>query len=202
MSISLTFETCLLCKCGPPSSFEYSIVSFDTYLLDKEAIKSYMEGHNDASGENPMNAIREDFGIQIVFETLTLPIAKCKPVSFSLIQSAYACSCEDGMFYPKESIVSVQVFSNKSFGETYPTGSDVAEFFQVREWDGRTSYPWLSSFKNYFEHPADIANEGFFFNIYCFLTAKNIEGGEYEFTFVVKLSDDRVLEQSIKAVLE
>jgi hypothetical protein len=121
------------------------------------------------------------------------------------MQSAYACDCEGDIYYPKDKVVSIQVFSDKDFDETHPAGSDIAEFFKIRELGNYVQNQWqltLVSFESYFEYPAQTFSGNPHIEIPCVLTATTIEAGEYEFTFVFKLSDERTLEQSMKSVLE
>ena len=190
--VSLTIETCINCKCPKIKSFEYSISSFNII-------------QSDLIGINVPPECRKDFAIWFVFETENTAIANCKPVNSLFMQSAYACDCSGDMYYPKDKIVSIQVFSDKDFDETHPAGSDIAEFFKIRELGNYIQNQWqltLVSFESYFEYPPQTFSGSPHIEIPCVLTATTIEAGEYEFIFVFKLSDERTLEQSMKSVLE
>jgi len=183
--VSLITERCgLYCECPKPKSFEYSISSFSFKQYDGlAALPSYVE-------------CRRDFGIRLVFETEKTVIANCKPLNSLFMQSAYACSCNNDTYYPKDSIISIQVFSDKDFGETHPAGTDIAEFFKVLT----GIHGPIISFESYFERP--IEDWRVLSDFVCVLTETNIKTGEYEFTFVVNLSDGRTLKQSIKTILK
>jgi len=118
-------------------------------------------------------------------------------VNSLFIQSAYACDCEDAGYYLKERVTSIQVFSEKDFDETHPTSTDIAEFFKVYKGSGI-----LTSFESYVKYLEPTFYTIIDLQFRCVLTANVFETGEYEFTFVVGLSDGRELKQSIKAVLE
>ena len=184
--VNLVFESCIDNRCPKSKKFEYSILSFSLTQLDLEvwfsALPDYVE-------------FRRDFGVQFIFETEKTVMAKnCKPVNSLFMRSVYALDCVPDTYFPKEKIISIQVFSDKDFGETHPAGTDVAEFFKVlMGFD-------IVSFESFFENPVEELS--FLLNFVCVLTATNIKAGEYEFTFVVNLSDERTLEQSIKSVLE
>jgi len=187
--VSLITEKCVIdgfddyCKCPKSESFEYSISSFSFKQYDGlAALPSYVE-------------CRRDFGIWFVFETEKTVIANCKPLNSLFMQSAYACSCINNAYYPKDRIISIQVFSDKDFGETHPSGTDIADFFNVL----MGIHGGIISFESFFEHP--IPYWSVLSDFVCVLTATTIKAGEYEFTFVVNLSDERTLEQSIKTVL-
>ena len=195
--VGIIIEAC--CRCEKPSPYAYSLSSFELYPMDSSAILS-LKGNENANN-NPL-VFRKDFGVGLKFNAMPETTAACKFSTPFFIQSAYACSCVKGKGYPKDSVVSMQVFSDKDFGESHKVGSDISEFFQVREWSEHTSFPYLISFENYFKRPTPKLQDYFYFWITCLLTATTVEAGEYEFNFVATLSDGRVLEQSIHAVLK
>ena len=200
--LSVIVDSCI--RCPKTFSYQYSLSSFEIHPIGNEEIMSLMGNGRSGADENPL-VFRKDFGVQIEFKADINMLANRVRVNSFFIQSAYAWSCEHDRFYPKNSIVSIKVFSNKDFSEIYPAGSNVAEFFQIREWSGNVNeygpFPWLTSFEDYFQRPAPEFWAFFDYKINCLITAINIEAGEYEFRFVVGLSDERVLEQTIKAVL-
>jgi len=200
--VSVAIESCF--NCPETFSFQYSLSSFEIHPIDKETIMSLMGNGRSDADSNPL-VFRKDFGVEIKF-IADIKLANSGCAGSFFMQSAYAWSCEPDYFYPKNSIVSIQVFSDKDFGEKYPAGSNIAEFFQIREWPGgyyeETPFPWLTSFEEYFKRPAPVFSSNFDYSIICLLTATTIEAGEYKFNFVIKLSDDRIIEQSITAVLQ
>ena len=192
--VSLTMDRCGMdCReCPDVESFKYTISSFSITPLNREQLLKIMNNIQQAGN---MIEFRKDFGVNFLFETEQ--IANRKPVHSLFIQSAYACKCPAPMFYPKDSIVSIQIYSDKSFDETHPAGANIAEFFKIDE------FSQLTSFEDYLKYTAPAFTSLFPYSWFrCVLTATTIEEGEYEFTFVVGLSDDRILEQSIKTILE
>jgi len=181
--VGLTIETCYEekfrddCNC-PEGVNECSISSFsidqvDEVSLSRHPIPESLE-------------CRKDFALVLRFYLESTFIAKCKPFNSLFLQSAYACSC----YYPcspKDSIISTRIFSDKDFGEAHPAGTDIAELFKI--WTGESELISFEDFK--FPYIARFA---------CVLTETTIEEGEYEFTFVVNLSDERTLKQSLKVV--
>jgi len=107
------------------------------------------------------------------------------------MQSAFACSC----YYPsylKESITSIRVFSDKDFGETYPAGTDIADLFKILI-SGTKSI----SIEDFIDFHDIMTYHSKFV---CVLTENTIDEGEYEFTFVVDLADERTFEQSVTSI--
>ena len=195
-------ESCLRCPKYQPG--EYSLSSFYTSPLSNKEIMSVIGGEQYAGETNPY-PFRTDFGVYIYFQCKTDSTieANYKPVNSLFIQSAYAFNCGDRpIFYPIDSIISIQVFSDKDFGETHLAGTDIAKFFKICEWNYATRVPSLTSFEDYLKRPAPILNGFYAIYFHCLITATNVESGEHNFRFVVKLSDERILEQSIKGVLE
>jgi hypothetical protein len=194
------------CRCPQTYSYEYSLSSFEIYPLDNEAILSLMGSAAGGGDENPL-VFRKDFGAEIEFKTNIKLLANQKHVGSFFIQTTYAFSCPEDTYEPREHIVSLQVFSDRDFGETHPAGANIAEFFKVSEWnwyyEGKESlFPGLTSFEDYFQRPAPTFNAPPDYRINCLITETELEAGEYEFRFVVTLSDGRILENSIIAVLE
>jgi hypothetical protein len=185
--VGFIIESCI--KCEKVFSFEYSLSSFELHPMDSEVIMWITDD---------LLVFRKDFGVEIEFKADINLLANCQHFSSFFIQSAYAWSCAHDTYYPKDYIVSVQVFSNKDFDETHPAGSNVVEFFQIRGWGGGGFH----SFEEFLKYPAPEFSNMSSFRFTCLTTATALEAGEYEFNFVVTLSDERVLEQSIKAVLE
>ena len=199
--ISLIVESCL--RCPERQYGEYSLSSIDILPFGNERIMMMMRGIAGGAENNP-HIFRKDCGVDIWFRFTTETIAaEYKPVKSLFIQSAYAWQCgNDPVLYPIDSVISVQVFSDKDFGETHLAGTDIAEFFKIREWDGKTPFPKLTSFEEYLKRPARIIYNSYSTHLCCLITATNVEYGEHNFHFVVKLSDERILEQSVKGILE
>jgi len=202
--VILITESCFF-RCDKVYSFEYSFSSFVIHPMYNEEIMLLMGSDIGGADENPLE-FRKDFGFHIEFIADITKVAKNKQTNNSLIQSAYAWSCEDDTYYPKNYIVSIQVFSDKDFDETHPVGSDISKYFKIREWfgpgDGFNLFPWLTSFDDYFGIGGYESKGGFNNKITCLITATTIETGDYNFNIVVRLSDDTFLEQSVQAILE
>jgi hypothetical protein len=196
---SLIVESCGG-KCPKRLSTEYSIKTFCIFPLDSNTIMVFTDDAQSGSAENNPHIFRKDFGIKIAFYTTGFITAKHEPVRSLFIQSAYALDCLPPIRYPIDSIVSIQIFSDRNFGKTHLAGTDIAEFFRIVEWS-RKMWQFIS-FEEYLQRPAPTLDGDDAFYLPCLITATNVELGEHNFRIVVKLSDERILEQSIKAILE
>ena len=191
--VSLTVGNCLPRKCRKTYKYEYSISSFSIRNFNRKEL-IWINYYIQQAGITI--ECRNDFGVDLVFETENTLIANCQPVNYLFMQSAHA-DCPFDMYYPKENIISIQIFSDRDFCETHPSGTNIVEFFKI--YDGAPLY--LISFEDYLKYP--LPTDGrFYLQFRCVLTTAAIEAGEYEFTFVVELSDERIFEQSIKSVLQ
>jgi len=187
--ITLTTNRCYRCD---TTSIEYSILSFSFIELSEEYLK-WLNEHI-----YPLEC-RTDFGVNVRFKTEQNRIADYKPANSFFIQSAYAArECIEPKYYPLDSIVSIQIFADRDFGETHSAGTDISEFFKIHGL--KFDFPALVSLENFYKHTSIFLDNHFMFN--CVLVPVAVEAGEYEFTFVVELSDERTLTQSIKAVLK
>ena len=167
-------------------------------LMSDEVLNNFMTIAPSVGDLDLSLVCRKDFGLWIAFYADPI-VAKRHPLNSLFIQSAYALDCVGDICSVKDSIISIQVFSDKDFGET-SAGSDIAEFFRLLKWDEHSLSSKLISFEDYLGFPKPDFGESRNFSIRCFLTNIAIEPGEYEFTFVVGLSDERTLTQSIKTV--
>ena len=205
-------ESCIICPECNPVYMDYTISSLtllNVDCYDQKRVNSFGEDEN-----RPIDKIH--YGIKMVFNTRDIYAAICEPTNSLFIQSAYACDCSPDEFYPQESIISINIFSDKNFGETHKAGTDISDLFGIMVWQEKEQVPpfpvewgWaLIPFADYLERIVPtwylaIDNHGNrFFDFTCLMVSPPSEAGEYEFTVVVILSDERILEQSIKAILE
>ena len=187
--VSMAAESCGG-KCPKSKSIECAISGFQLGLMRDVDISHFMTVVPDFSLE-----CRKDFGLWIGVYAAPV-VAKCNPFNSLFIQSAYALDCIGDICSVKDHIISIQVFSDKDFGEV-SAGSDIAEFFRLYEWDKQSLSSKLISFEDYIDLPAPDFSERQI-SLSCFLTNITIEPGEYEFNFVIGLSDERTFTQSIK----
>jgi hypothetical protein len=94
-------------------------------------------------------------------------------------------------YHAKDSVTSIQIFSNKEFSTSDSASVDVTDCFKI--WQGA-------------REPAPISQHLSWTYTYstaikCLLTSPPTTAGQYTFTVVAQLSDGRKLEQSIEAVL-
>ena len=205
--LSLLIADLLVKSCSrcPEYQLEYSLSSFSAIPLNNEKIMKVIGGAQYA-GENNPYPFRTDFGVSFLFQCPKniITIAEIyQPVQSLFIQSAYAWSCEPAPnYYPIDRIISIQIFSDKDFGQTHLAGTDIAELFTICEWNYVTRVLWLTSLEDYLKRSAPILHDSDSIRLDCLITAMDVEHGEHNFRFVVKLSDGRILEQSITGVLE
>jgi len=193
-AISLTANRCKH-KCDD-TPIEYSILSFSLTELGKEHLQWINEEIH------PLEC-RTDFGVAVRFKSRYEKIVNYKPVNSFFIQSAYATSidCPEVKYYLLDSIVSIRIFSDKDFGETHSAGTDIAEFFKIQYgiYGEEFDYWTLTPLESFYKSSTSLQNHSMF---NCVIVPVAVEAGEYEFTFVVELSDERILTNSIKAVLK
>jgi hypothetical protein len=166
----------------------------------------YQKEYYEITKDQPV--LRNHYGIRMDFDMETHVAGGWMPSSF--IQSANAMEeCKDEYIH-QDTIVSVQIYSDRDFGISFPTGTDIVETFKIRE--HKSTYNPSSQLldeKIVFTPIADYLNrtsnylddKWYFLPLVCMLVTPP-DVGEYTLRVVVRLSDGRELEQSIKAILE
>ena len=185
-------QSCM-CRFEGPSKTSYK--SVELFQLDKDYLIEII-----GKFKNPMD-FRDDFGFRIFFNMNWFASACQTPNSF-FIQSAYACTPASALL--QDTVISINFFSNKNIGETYPAGSDITSFFRVayRYFNFPSDVPFYEPLSFFFYLNRTHQGEGGLRVMTCVMRAIDIVPGEYEFTVVIGLSDGRELKASIKAILE
>lgn len=177
------------CGCPDPSHITCSVSSLKLAHLD--------DGN---WTNNPVP--RSHYGILIEFEMKH--IAKIQP-SASLIRSAHAMEqCRD-VYIPKDTITSIQFFTELNFDASHPAGTDISDHFMAMkvnvDWPAGTETYEDISLADALKRWCDLNRDGYIEPLSCVLVTPP-DAGTYIFRVVVGLSDGRELEQSIKAILE
>ena len=205
--LSLSIVNLIVESCCPELQYEeYSLSSFSISPMDRNGIMRAIGG-TQYRGEKEPYPFRTDFGVHFLFSCTCkrniTSMAKDIPVKSLFLQPAFATTpCPKHIYYPKDSIVSIQVFSDKDFDQKHLAGTNVADFFKICKSYGPNYVPILFPFEEYLKYPAPILRDEKVIDFFCLITATHVESGEYNFRFVIKLSDGRILEQSIKGVLD
>ena len=178
--ISQLIAGCVDCNCQPSKTI---------YFTKKGLLLKNM----DASLPQPMvsNAgiiTSANYGIQIQFLIENL-VSRKQQVKWGLMQSAYACSCVEDTFLPKEDILSVEIFSNNDFDSTHPKNTDLSLYFKVKRY--ATTIPiadYIKSLKDLNSLAGNAFYDGVFLQVAPSINKK------HKFKVRVALSDGRVLE--------
>jgi hypothetical protein len=185
--VGLIVESCsvdnMRCK-------RYTYYSCSTSSLSLSQIENLSGDHPPAKVEN-RPTLKGDYGMAMLFDverhedSVSQQIAKLR-----FIQAAYADAPQCDYYHVKDTVVAVQIFSNKDFSISDSVSVDVTNNFKVWGWnDERT--PIAEHLRPY-EYSSSLN---------CVLVSPPAAAGTYTFTVVAQLSDGRKLEQSIEAVL-
>ena len=112
-------------ECGnnPPPPVEYTVVEYEV------SFEKFLTGDPIVGEITP-----DDFVISLTsdYESNTRSTSIFDGVTFSLFESAYACSVETRQI-PTQSLVSFSITSTGSFGEGYEPGENLVELFMALE---------------------------------------------------------------------
>lgn len=163
--------------CDIMDNFYYSISDFSAI-------------HIDNSGKKPVEittadktVLKEAYGIRLTFTSKQTDASLLPHVS--LIPSAYALSCEPcDTWHAKDSVISVHITTMNDFDDRHPAGSDVSEYFRVKE---NNSYLTLDKYfaTNYKFRSSHCVD--------CLLMTAPAITGEHQFQTEARLSDGRTL---------
>ncbi|WP_316832615.1 DUF5034 domain-containing protein [Pedobacter aquatilis] len=177
---SQVIASCVNCHCDPPQTISYTHKSISLRNLDMGLPTPKI------SSSGVISAINYGVNIQVVTDRLSL---LKQQFSWGLIQSAYACSCMENTYIPKESVTSIKIFSAYDFDDAHPSGTDLGLYFKAKGNNnnlvGLADY--LKSFNDFYHIPQTIFYEGIFLQV----PPKNSK--RHKFKIAITLSDGRVL---------
>lgn len=171
---------CVDCDCPPYRKFTFTNKGISLNNLDASLPQPMVTTASTISSAN--------YGVHIELITEVISWRK-KRTSWGLMQSAYACSCAEDDYKPKEKILSLEIFSNNDYDATHPKNTDLSLYFNVKRNSGTVSIAkYLDSIKD-FEYLARYAfDEGIFLQVPPNINKK------HKFRFKMTLSDGRILE--------
>lgn len=137
------------------------------------------------------------YGLRAVIQTEKLACIKTCPSLF--IGSAYAFKCGCGPDYqysPKDTIISIKVFTEKDFDDSHPAGAEISDYFKVFK-------PYLFSDINHYLVNQENVFVGYKEIVVTFdllLMTPPASGVQHQFRIEVGLTDGRVLTETAKEV--
>ncbi len=168
------------CRCSPVRDIYYTNSGVTVKNLDSKLPVPFVTTSKIIAGAN--------YGIQIELQIQQL-VRRKQNVNWGLIQSAYACSCIGDNYLAKESILSVEIFSNNDFSSDYPKNTDLSSLFKIKANNSTTTIE---------EHTKLINNHKYGYpNLFyggVFLQVKPSVSSKHEFKIRITLSDGRILE--------
>lgn len=171
---------CVDCDCPPYREFNFTNKGISLNNLDASLPQPKVTNASTISSAN--------YGVRIQLLTEVIAWRK-KTATWGFMQSAYACSCAEDDYRPKEKIISLEIFSNNDFDATHPKNTDLSLYFNVKQNSGMVS---IAKYLDYIREVTYLArypfNEGVFL-----LVPPNINK-KHKFRFKMTLSDGRILE--------
>ncbi|WP_421939695.1 DUF5034 domain-containing protein [Pedobacter sp.] len=177
--MSQLMVACIDCNCPKPQNIYFTNNGLALKNMDRSLPSPML------SSAGTIAAANYGIHIQVLNEQLT---AQNRRVKWSLMQAAYACSCEGNYFISKESISAIQIFSNNDFDSSHPKGTDLSLYFKVNHFSGMISVTeYIKTLKdlNYSNDPS----------IFTYIFLQNAPGSnkKHKFRIVFSLSDGRSL---------
>jgi len=137
----------------------------------------------------------DSFGLY--FSSEVSQVAQNNVVDFSLLPSAYATQCYSSNKGRKETVVSMQIFTDKTFDAAHPAGSEVSSYFYL---DFHYYLDTVVHFTALPDLDIEILNSHFYNDIrtvgetgslYLFLKHRPLIADTFTFRTIVTLSDGR-----------
>jgi hypothetical protein len=172
---------CVDCNCSKPEDILFTRNSMSLISLDASLPKPYYATNSVISGSK--------YGIQIRLNS-TIQVSNSIRGSFGFIQTAYACSCAEPLFIPKEYVVAVEIFSDNDFNSFHPKNSDLSSYFQLKLPNDNifTIADYLQYLKKFPQRNYSAFLEG------LYLQYSPEKRSKHKFRVKVTLSDGRILE--------
>lgn len=171
---------CVDCACGPSQTFVTTIKNLSASNIDSKLPEPMI------TNATVIKAANYGFKIQLISDKVA---NKNKRVNWGFIQTAYACSCVEDMYKPKESVLTLEVFSNNDFDNSRPRNIDLSAYFKVKVGNSLYNIPEYLNYINKSSQP-------FYDPSYwaAFLQTAPSISKMHKFRIKMTLSDGRVLE--------
>jgi len=171
---------CVNCNCPPTRTIYFTNSGLLLKNMDLSLTQSMVTNSATISSAN--------YGIQVQLQTTLLTMGK-QHANWGLMQSAYACSCNEDEFIGKESISALKIVSNSDFDISHPKNTDLSLYFKARK--GATMISIADYIKSLKEFKYD--NKYAFYEG-IFLQATPTTSKKHQFKLIITLSDGRILE--------
>lgn len=171
---------CVNCNCPPTRTIYFTNKGLLLKNLDLSLPQPMLTNSGTVSSAN--------YGIQVLLQTVLLTKGK-QHTNWGLMQSAYACSCDNDNFISKEAILSLKIVSNNDFDTSHPKNTDLSLYFKARK--GATLIPIADYIKTSNDINYDIM---YAFNEGVFLQVTPNVNKKHKFKLTITLSDGRILE--------
>ncbi len=182
LTLQLFTAGCVDCNCGPVKDIYFTAFGVAVKNIDAALPQPMTTDANVISSAN--------YGIHIGMQMRQLVLRK-QHINWGLIQTAQACSCDEGNFIAKEDILSLEIFSNNDFDATHPKNTDLSLYFKVKNNQKMLSIvDYLKSYKTlpYASKPSKLA---FYDNV--FLQVAPSSNKKHKFRVKITLSDGTIL---------
>ncbi|MGM9474781.1 DUF5034 domain-containing protein [Pedobacter sp. GSP4] len=178
--ISQLIVACVNCNCPPTRNIYFTNKALSLKNMDKSLPDSMVTNSRIISNAN--------YGIQVRLQTTLLTMRK-QQLNWGLMQTAYACSCNDDNFIAKERVVSLKIVSNNDFDASHPKNTDLTLYFKARK--GVT----MISIADYIKTANELGYDTMYpFYEGVFLQAAPSINKKHQFKLTITLSDGRILE--------
>jgi len=187
---------CVRCKCddNPNRNFIYAeLQSAVNSCVLSDSTFQFMALTSDSLPKEQLG-IQLNLNGTIVFSE---PETKHMP---GFINTAYACSCPETMYFTADSISSIKIITLNNFDSTHVAGSDVTGYFRVPEYDysGGKAKVIQKPMEDYFQYSYSGPGPGFYLNIYLNRFPQN--EGYAKFKIRVFTVNGKVFENETEAI--
>ncbi|RZK40473.1 MAG: DUF5034 domain-containing protein [Pedobacter sp.] len=171
---------CVDCNCGPIQTFYTTTKSLFVNNIDSTLPEPMI------TNSSIINAKNYGFKINLRSDRVAL---KNQKVNWGFIQAAYACSCAENVYKSKESILTLEIFSNNDFDANHPKNTDLSSYFKVKISQNLNTMP---EYVKYINRLYQTSSNPFYWGI--FLQTSPSLSKKHQFKIRMTLSDGRILE--------
>lgn len=178
------------CNCLEPVFSKYTHQSISLNNLNNAGISPVLT-ENDTIP-------KQAYGIRINLNATVLACATPKPAFLLGSSYAFGCRCEPAnVFFAKDSLVQIQVFTLNAFDELHPAGAEITEYFKRFTHPNFTEISdWVQTKNNTKYDVSDINSS---FDILLITAPKELT--QHVFKVRISLSDGRVFEATTSSLV-
>lgn len=184
--MSQLIVACINCNCPPVRTIYFTSKGLSLKNMDLSLPQPMVTNSGTISSAN--------YGIQVQLQTTLLTMGT-QHRTWGLMQSAYACSCNEDEFIGKEHILSLKIVSSNDFDTNHPKNTDLSLYFKAIK--GATIIPIADYIKSSNELNYNIM---YAFSEGIFLQAAPNMNKKHKFKLILTLSDGRIIEAETSEV--